>query len=98
MDTSFAFKFQKKIFFALYKNITIKIQILGEDYVFIFANFDFRRQFLNFVTKKVLSRDICFAAKTKKTLSKKAILGKTKTTHLRYMESSKTDVLRFSKT
>ena len=46
--------------------------------------------------KEVVNRYISFAAKTKATL-KKAILGKTKTLHPRYMESSKSDVLRFSK-
>ena len=46
------------------------------------------------LNKKGLNRDIDFAAKTKKN-SKKAILDKTKTSHQRLLESSKSDVFRF---
>ena len=46
------------------------------------------------LNKKGLNRGIDFAAKTKKKLSKKAILDKTKISHQILLESSESDVFR----
>ena len=73
-DTYFAAKTKnplENILFVQNKNIIIKILIFCRGWcVYMCQNLDFRGVFWIFSTKKVLNRDICFAAKTKNTLMK----------------------------